>query len=301
MKANLNDLRAFIMIVRTQSFTKAAAQMGLTQSALSHSMRNMEMRLGVKLLERTTRNLSLTEAGERLFQRLSPLMDDIDQEIANLDKMSDNNNGVLRLSGSEHAFNYVLWQGLSQFMHQHPHIQLHLIADTRPVDLTTERFDAGIRMGVAEMNTQLYHHVRVSDDVRMCIVGSPKYLAQHGTPQNAYDLQQHDCIALHVLASGKLLNWELIDPTSPKTIVQIQPQGQFIASQTPLLRRAALNDMGLAWLPRDTVEEDLRSGSLKTVLDDWAIHYSAYYLYFPHHRAQSPLLALLVDALQKSD
>lgn len=299
MKANLNDLRAFISIARSNSFTKAAAQMGVSQSALSHSIRNMETRLGVKLFHRTTRSLSLTDTGEKLFHRLSPLFDDIDHEIAQLNEVRDTDGGVLRLSGSEHAFNHVLWQALSAFAQQHPQIQLELIADTRPVDIVAERFDAGIRMG-ADISSQVYHHVRVSDDVRMCVVASPDYLAQHGTPQQPDDLAQHSCIALHVLASGKLLNWEFTSPKSPNKILKIQPHGKIVVSQTALLRRAALNGMGLAWLPRDTVAEDLHSGSLKTVLDDWAIHYAAYYLYYPQHRANSPLLQTLVNHLQQS-
>lgn len=298
MKTNLNDLRAFVMIARHNSFTRAAEEMGITQSALSHSIRNLENRFGVQLLHRTTRSVALSEAGEKLFHRISPMFDDIEQELAELNNLRDSKSGILRLSGSEHAFNHVLWHNLSQFMQDNPHIQLELIADTRPVDIVVERFDAGIRMGM-ESNSNIFNYVRVSDDVPMCVVASPNYLAQHGTPQTPNDLPQHSCIALHVLTSGKLLNWEFTHPTS-RTIVKIQPHGKLVVSQTPLLRRAALNGAGLAWLPRDTVAEDLHSGSLKTVLDDWAIQYSGYYLYYPNHRAQSPLLQLLINALKKS-
>lgn len=296
MKANLNDLRAFIMVARTNSFTKAANQMGVSQSALSHSIRGIEERLAIRLFHRTTRSLSLTEAGEQLFQRLSPLFDDIDNQIAQIHDFRQNNKGSLRLSGSEHAFNFVLWQALSEFARHYPDIQLELVADTRPVDIVAERFDAGIRIGAETQHGM--NSVQISPDMKMCVVASPDYLAKHGTPQSPNDLTQHSCIALRVLASGGLLNWEFCQPQSPHHVLKIQPHGQLIASQTPLLRKAALSGMGLAWLPRDTVAEDIRAGSLKTVLDDWAISYAPYHLYYPQHREQSGVLPLLVAFLK---
>lgn len=297
MKANLNDLRAFIMVARTNSFTKAANQMGVSQSALSHSISGIEERLAVRLFHRTTRSISLTEAGEHLFQRLSPLFDDIDDQIAQIHDFRHHNKGSLRLSGSEHAFNFVLWARLNQFAQQYPDIQLELVADTRPVDIVAERFDAGIRMGTENQNGMA--SVPISDPMQMCVVANHEYLAQHGTPQIPNDLAQHSCIALRVLAAGGLLNWEFCQPDEPHSVLKIQPHGQLIVSQTQLLRRAALSGMGLAWLPRDTVAEDIDSGSLKTVLDDWAICYAPYYMYYPQHREQLGVLPLLVSFLQQ--
>lgn len=293
MKANLNDLRAFILAARNSSFTKAAHQLGVSQSAISHSIRGIEERLAIRLFHRTTRSIVLTEAGEQLFQRLSPLFDDIDNQIAQL---HDERKGSLKLSGSEHAFNFVLWDKLSAFARQYPEIQLELIADTRPVDIVAERFDAGIRIGADTQNGMT--SVQISPEMQMCVVGNRDYLAQHGTPQTPNDLAQHSCIALRVLALGGLLNWEFCQPNAPHSVLKIQPHGQLIVSQTPLLRRAALSGMGLAWLPRDTVADDIRSGSLKTVLDDWAICYAPYHIYYPQHRAQSGVLPLLVSFLR---
>ncbi|MFB6349832.1 LysR family transcriptional regulator [Moraxella sp. ZJ142] len=296
MSENLNDLRTFLLVAETGSFTKAAAQLGVSQSALSHAVRGLETRLGVKLLNRTTRNVSTTAAGEQLQQRLRPLFDDIDEQINALGTFRNSLSGTLRINSTEHALSTVLWQKFQQFMQRYPDIQLELTCETRFSNIVAERFDAGIRLGDDVEKDMIA--VRVSDDLRMCVAASPAYLARHGTPKTPFELTEHQCGAMRLMTLGNLLAWEFADPLNKGKVVKVQPQGQFIANQANLLVQFALADLGLIWIPADSIQAQLADGRLLTVLDDWAMIYQGYHLYYPSRRADSPIFQALVKSLK---
>ncbi|MDG2938673.1 LysR family transcriptional regulator [Bisgaard Taxon 10/6] len=296
MKENLNDLRAFILVARTGSFTKAAAQMGVSQSALSHSIRGIEERLKIKLFHRNTRSISTTEAGEQLYQRLSPLFDDIDKEINELSAFRNAVSGSLRINGNEHVFRYVLNEKLAQFMQDYPEVHLDLVAEDRFIDIVAERFDAGIRLGHNVAKDMIA--VRISADLQMCTAASPDYLAKHGTPKTPYDLTEHQCL-LHCLpTSGGNMMWEFRDPKAKKHIVKIQPQGRFRTNQGFLHKGYALNGLGIIWTPQDVIAQEIADGKLLPILADWNMSYEGYHLYYPNRRQNSPLFRALVEALK---
>ena len=315
MKENLNDLRTFLLVAQSGSFTKAAAQLGVSQSALSHAVRALEERLKIKLLHRTTRSMSTTEAGERLldaasralhaagkrlYQRLLPLFDHIDQEICDVRSAEGGLTGHLRINGIEHALTHVLWEKFQSFMRLYPHVSLELVADNRFIDIVAERFDAGVRLGDDVAKDMIA--VRISADLRMCVAAAPDYLARHGTPQTPRDLTEHACLSMRLQTHGGLLHWEFADPKRKgKTVtVQVdQTNGAFIANNATLLQKAACAGMGLIWTPRDAIKAELDAGNLQTVLDDWAIAYPGYHLYYPNRRADSPLFRALVEALRE--
>ncbi len=294
MKENLNDLRAFLVVAQAGSFTKAAQQIGVSQSALSHSIRAMEKRLKVKLLLRTTRSVSTTEAGERLFQKLSPLFDDIDHAVDALGEASGEVRGRLRINGTEHAFNVVLRDKIARFLNEYPAVELELIGEARFADIVAERFDAGVRLGDDVQKDMIA--VRVSPDVQMCVAASASYLEARGTPKTPFDLMQHQCLNL-VLSSGGNLVWEFLDPLTKK-IVKIRPQERFAANASPVLVSAAQAGQGVLWTPKDMVARPLADGSLVEVLADWAMTYTGYHLYYPDRRADSPLFQALVGCLK---
>lgn len=288
MKENLNDLRAFLVVARVGSFTKAAQLLGVSQSALSHCIRGIEDRLHIKLLQRTTRSIATTGAGERLYQKLSPLFDVIDDELNALSAMRDTVRGRLRINGTEHAIAQ-LWPKFARFLRDYPGVELELVGESRFADIVAERFDAGIRLG-DDLERDMIA-VRVSPDMRMCVVASPAYLAAHGTPQTPSALAAHRCINL-ILSSGEPLVWEFLDPHSGK-VVKIRTTGRFAANRAVLVE-ATLADFGLLWTPRDVVQARLADGTLVEVLADWAISYTGYHLYYPHRRADAPLFRALV-------
>lgn len=296
MKENLDSLRAFLKVAETGSFTRAAAQMGVSQSALSHSIRNIETRLGMKLFHRTTRSISTTDAGERLHQRLAPLFDTIDQEIGALQSSQGQLRGSLRVNGSEHALCAELWPKFERFMQDNPGVSLELVADNRFIDIVTERFDAGIRLGDDVARDMIA--VRVSPDMQMCVAASPAWLKRHATPDTPAALNAHECIGMRLPTHGGLLPWEFSEPAPKGKVVKIQPAARFTANNGQLLRLAALAGHGLIWTPRESIIEDIRAGTLQTVLNDWAISFPGHHLYYPNRRASSPLLKALVEALQ---
>lgn len=296
MKENLNDLRAFIVVARTGSFTKAAAQMNVSQSALSHSIRGIEERLQIKLFHRTTRSISTTEAGEQLYQRLSPLFDDIDKELDGLSLFRNVVSGSLRINGNEHVFRYVLDEKLATFMQNYPEVHLDLVAEDRFIDIVAERFDAGIRLGNDIAKDMIA--VRISDGLHMCTAASPDYLAQYGIPKTPYDLTEHQCL-LHCLpSSGGNMVWEFRDPKVKKHIVKIHPQGRLRSNQSFLHKRYAVNGLGVIWTSKDVIRQEVEDGKLVPILTDWDMEYEGYHLYYPNRRQNSPLLRAFIEALK---
>ena len=295
MKENLNDLRAFLVVAQQGSFTKAARQMGVSPSALSHSIRGVEERLQVKLFNRTTRSVSTTDAGERLYQRLLPLFDAIDREVDALSEVRDAVRGKVRINGTRHVFDHVLRERIGRFVQTHPEIEVELVGDSRFVDIVADRFDFGIRLGDDVEKDMIA--VRVSPDMRMCVVATPAYLTVHGTPQTPADLVHHECIRM-LLADGSALVWEFADPAQPGRVAKVQPQGRFASNLEGCLRSALQHGQGLLWTPQDTVADLLAAGEVVPVLEDWAISYPGYHLYYPNRHHQSPVFRAVVEALR---
>lgn len=295
MKENLNDLRAFLVVAQQGSFTKAARQMGVSPLALSHSIRGVEERLQVKLFNRTTRSVSTTDAGERLYQRLLPLFDGIDREVDALSEVRDAVRGKVRINGTRHVFDHVLRERIGRFVQTHPEIEVELMGDSRFVDIVADRFDFGIRLGDDVEKDMIA--VRVSPDMRMCVVATPAYLTAHGTPQTPADLVHHECIRM-LLADGSALVWEFADPAQPGRVAKVQPQGRFASNLEGCLRSALLHGQGLLWTPQDTVADLLSAGEVVPVLEDWVISYPGYHLYYPNRHHQSPVFRAVVEALR---
>ena len=295
LKDNINDLISFMVVARERSFTRAAAQLGVSQSALSHAMRNLESRLDVRLLTRTTRNVAPTEAGEKLYQRLSPHLQEIAQEIAALRDSRERPAGNIRLTAGEHAMNTIIWPRIKPFMQQYPDIHIEVTVDNGLTDIVDERFDAGIRLGEQVARDMIA--VRIGPDMRMAVVGSPEYLASHGVPQTPHDLQQHRCINMRLPTKGGLYAWEFEHDGEP---LRVRVEGQLTLNCLPQRIEAAEAGLGLAYVPEDTIAEGVAAGRLQHVLADWCVPFAGYYLYYPSRRQHTTAFALLVEALRYS-
>lgn len=293
LKDNINDLISFMVVARERSFTRAAAQLGVSQSALSHAMRNLESRLDVRLLTRTTRNVAPTEAGEKLYQRLSPHLLEMEQELSALRDSRERPAGNIRLNVGEHAMNTVIWPRIKPFMQAYPDINIEVTVDNGLTDIVDERFDAGVRLGEQVARDMIA--VRITPDMRMAVVASADYLAKHGTPEVPYDLQQHRCINMRLPTRGGLYAWEFEKNGEP---LRVRVEGQLILNCLPQRIDAALAGLGLAYVPEDSVSEAIAAGQLQHVLADWCVPFAGYYLYYPSRRQHTTAFALLVDALR---
>ncbi len=292
-RANFNDLQAFVLVASQGSFTRAAAQLGVSQSALSHTIRALETRLDVRLLTRTTRSVAPTEAGERLLRTLSPRFEEIEAELAALSELRDKPAGTIRISAAEHAANTVLWPRLATFLPRYPDIRVEININYGLTDIVAERYDAGVRLGEQVAKDMIA--VRIAPDLRMAVVGSPAYFARRPPPRTPRELDAHDCITLRLPTHGGLYAWEFAR-NGQELKVHVEGQLTFNSS-TPMLR-AALAGFGLACLPEDMVTEHVRAGDLKRVLAPWAPTFQGYHLYYASRRQSAPAFALLVDALR---
>ncbi|MFZ7129654.1 LysR family transcriptional regulator [Avibacterium avium] len=295
---NLNELKYFLIAAQAGSFTKAAAQLGVSTSALSHSIRKLEEQFKLKLFNRTTRSLATTEAGEQLFQQLLPLFAQIDDHINALSQFRHSLSGKLRINGSDHAFTYVLWDKLVHFIQSYPEVELELVSDMKFIDIIAGRFDADIRLG--ESLEQDMITVRISDDMQMCLAASPQYLAQHGTPQSIEALAQHQCLCVRMPTLDNVMQWEFQRPDSPNPL-RFTPSSRLIVNNNVLVVKACLAHLGIAWIPKDRISAELASGTLVELLPHTAISYDGYYLYYPHRRQHSPLFKALVEVLQEEE
>ncbi len=291
--ARFDELAAFATVVRERSFTRAAAQMGVSQSALSQTVRALETRLELKLLNRTTRSVSPTEAGERLYQTVAPRFADIEAELAVLGDLRGKPAGTVRISATESAVQTLVWPRLKPWLPLHPDIKVEISSDNRFIDIVAERFDIGVRLGNDVAKDMIA--VRMSPELRMAVVASPDYLARHNAPQTPEDLTGHACIALRLPTHGGLLAWEF--KRRGKTL-NVHPNGQLVFNTTALAVQAAIAGQGLARASATFVEEYLASGDLVTVLDGWAMVYPGHHLYYAS-RSASPALMLVVQALRE--
>lgn len=292
-RENYNDLLAFLAIAREGSFTRAAAQLGVSQSALSHTIRALEARLGVRLLTRTTRSVSVTQAGERLVESGGPRFEEIESELAALGQLKDKPAGSIRLTSAEHAANTVLWPKLIKLTRDYPEINVEICVDYGLTDIVAGRYDAGVRLGDQVAKDMIA--VRIGPDLRMAVVGSESYLAGKSRPQSPADLAGHTCINLRLPTHGGLMAWEF---ERDGHLMKARVEGQWtFNSSTPILR-AALSGFGLAYLPEDMVAPHVQSGALKRVMKSWTPTFPGYHLYYASRRHSSPAFRLLVEALR---
>ncbi|HEV2596406.1 MAG TPA: LysR family transcriptional regulator [Sphingomicrobium sp.] len=292
-RQNINDLLAFRAVARERSFTRAAAQIGVSPSALSHTMRGLEERLGVRLLTRTTRSVAPTEAGERLLLGIAPHFDEIEAELASLSELRDKPAGTVRINATDHAIETVLWPKLAPLLHQYPDINLELIADIGMVDIVAERFDAGVRIGEHVAKDMIA--ARIGKDMRMAVVAAPDYLASRRKPRTPHDLAEHDCINLRLPTRGGLYAWEF-EKRGRELVVRVE--GRFVFNDPDMMIAAARAGFGLAYVLEDRVADLIASGALLRILEDWCEPYSGYHLYYPSRRQQSPAFTLVLDALR---
>jgi DNA-binding transcriptional LysR family regulator len=289
---DFNDLLAFVAVARERSFTAAARQIGVSQSALSHRMRALEERLGLRLLSRTTRSVSATEAGERLLQTLVPRFEDIQAELAALRELRDKPAGIVRITAAEHAANTVLWPRLSRVLPDYPELQVEINVDYGFTDIVAQRFDAGVRLGESLEKDMIA--VRIGPDLRMAVVASPEYFACRAAPRSPQDLAAHNCINLR-LSRGGLLAWEFARDGQR---INVHVQGQWVFNGSTPMLRAALAGAGLGYVPEDIAAEHISAGRLRRVLDEWCPIYAGYHLYYASRRQSSRALGVVVDALR---
>jgi DNA-binding transcriptional LysR family regulator len=290
---DLNDLLAFRAVAQQRSFTRAAAQLGISQSALSQTLRGLEERLGLRLLTRTTRSVATTEAGERLLHTLAPALADIEYGLAALNDLRDKPAGTIRINAHDHAVQSVLWPALLKLLPHHPDITVEIKEDAGLTDIVAARYDAGIRAG--EMVAADMVAVRIGPDMRMAVVGTPEYFAHHPPPETPQDLTAHRCINLRLPTRGGLYAWEF---EKGGREVRVRVEGPLILNATAPMLQAALAGFGLAYLPEDTVQPHIAAGRLARVLQNWCPAYPGYHLYYPSRRQPTAAFALLVKALR---
>ena len=291
-RGNLNDLLAFMAVARARSFTKAAAQLGVSQSALSHTIRELEARLGIRLLMRTTRSVAPTEAGERLLDTVAPRLEEIEAELAALGALREKPAGTIRITATEYAADAILWPKIVKLLRQYSDIKVEITIDYGLVDIVADRYDAGVRFG--EQVAKDMVAVRIGPDMSMAVVGAPAYFKKRPEPKRPQDLVDHDCINLR-LPHGGLYAWDFANGGRE---LRARVDGQLIFNGTHQMLKAALAGFGLAYLPDEMVLAHIDAGRLKRVLEDWCPLYSGHHLYYPSRRQHSPAFALLVDALR---
>ena len=292
-KENLNELMAFVAVAQERSFTRAAAQLGISRSALSHSMRALEARLGIQLLTRTTRSVSTTEAGARLLGVVAPRIDEIELELVSLSAMRDKPAGTVRITAGDHSIQTTLWPRLLPLLREYPDIQVELIVDYGFTDIAAGRFDAGVRIGTSVDKDMIA--VRIAPDIRMAVAGHPDYLAGKPALTTPRDLTEHRCINLRLPTRGDLYIWEFEKDGTP---LNVRVQGQAIFNNVYLMLQAALDGMGLTYAPLDLLQPHFDSGRLVPLLEGWWPQFPGYHLYYASRRQLSPALALVIDALR---
>ncbi|MGA9013855.1 MAG: LysR family transcriptional regulator [Acetobacteraceae bacterium] len=293
-RTDLNDIVAFLAVAQERSFTRAAATLGVSQSALSQTVRGLEARLGLRLLTRSTRSVAPTEAGERLFRAAGPRLEEINAELAALSELRDKPSGTIRITAHDHAVKTVLWPTLEKLLPDYPDIKVEIAIDYGLTDIVAERYDAGVRSG--EMVAKDMVAVRIGPDMRSAVVGAPSYFAKRPKPKTPQDLTAQTCINLRLPTYGGLYAWEF--EKGRRRALRVRVEGQLIFNGTAPMLDAALAGFGLAYLPEDNVREHLADGRLIRVLADWCPPYPGYHLYYPSRRQPTPAFALLIDVLR---
>lgn len=292
-RENLHDFLAFLAVARERSFTRAAAQLGLSQSTLSHTVKQLEARLGVRLLTRTTRSVAPTEAGERLLRSLAPHFEQIETEIAAIGDLRDRPAGTVRITATDYAADTILWPKLSKLLLAYPDIRLEISIDYGLRDIVADRFDIGVRSGDQVAKDMIA--VRIAPDRRMAIVGAPSYLKRRPAPSTPQQLVEHNCVNLRLPTHGGLMPWEL---EKDGDSLQVRVEGQVVMTNTFQMLEAALSGVGLAYVPEDLVQPHVRSGHLRRVLEAWWPNLPGQHAYYPSRRQSSLALQLVVKALR---
>lgn len=292
-RTNVNDLLAFLAVARERSFTRAAAQLGVSQSALSHTVRGLEERLGLRLLTRTTRSVAPTEAGERLLRNVGPRFVEIDAELSALTALRETPAGTVRITTGEHAAQTVLWPALAKLLPRYPDIKVELVVDYGLTDIVAERYDAGVRLGEQVARDMIA--VRIGPEMRMAVVGAPAYFAARGKPKLPQDLTEHNCINLRLPTYGGIYAWEF---EKRGRAMKVRVDGQLVFNTGLLRMNAVLAGLGLAYIPDDLVKREIADGRLIRVLADWCAPFAGYHLYYPSRRQPTPAFAVLVEALR---
>ncbi|MDU5452483.1 LysR family transcriptional regulator [Pseudescherichia vulneris] len=293
LKDNFNDLYYLTVVAQERSFTRAAAKLGVSQSALSHAIKGLEERLEIRLLTRTTRSVAPTEAGERLIITLAPRFNEIETELNSLTEIRDRVAGNIRINLGEHALQSTVWPALKPFLQAYPDVNVELTTDNTLTDIVSGRFDAGVRLG--EQVAKDMVAVRIGPDWRMLVVGSPDYFARHGRPDTPHDLQHHCCINIRLPTLGGLYAWEF---SRNGQDLRVRVEGQLTFNHLPARIDAAISGMGLAFVPEDTVAGALAEGTLEAVLEPWCEPFQGYYLYYPSRKQHTQAFARLIEALR---
>lgn len=291
-RESMDDLLAFLAVATKQSFTRAAVQMGISQPALSAKITALEARLGVRLLTRTTRSVSTTQAGERLRKSIAPHFEGIACGLAELTELRDKPAGSLRITSVEHASQTILVPALATLLPQYPDITVEIVNDYSLADIVADRFDAGIRLG--EQVAQDMIAVRIGPDFAQCVVGAPSYFARRGKPETPHDLASHCCIGLRLPTSGGIWSWPFVKGGRE---LKVRSGAQVLVNTMALQLDSALAGLGLGYLPDDVVSEHLAAGRLVRVMADWSTPMSGYHLYYPSRRQHTPAFSLLLEAL----
>lgn len=292
-RVDIKDIQIFLAVARERSFTRAAAKLGVTQSALSHIIRGLETRLGVRLLTRTTRSVAPTEAGERLLQNVAPYLEKIEAEIVAISDMGDNPTGTVRITAIEHVVDQIVWPRIAPLFRQYPDLRVEISSEYRMVDIAAERYDIGIRYGDLVEKDMIA--VRLTPDEPMMIVGSPAYFEWHSRPEAPPDLMRHNCITLRLATSGGLYAWELQHEGQP---FEAKVQGQAVFTSTYAILNAALSGVGLAFLPESLAGPHVREGRLVSVMPDACPPFPGLYAYYTSRRNTSRAMSVVMDALR---
>jgi len=295
-RASLDDLTAFLAVARERSFTRAAAKLGVSQSALSHTIRGLEARLGVRLLTRTTRSVSPTEAGARLLRSLGPHLDEISAELEALSDLREKPAGTIRINAGDHPSRTILWPVVKKILPAYPEIKIEIAVDNALTDIVAQGYDAGVRLGEEVAPGMIA--MRIGPDMRMAVVGAPAYFARHPPPKKPQDLTAHNCINLRLPTYGNLYVWEF---EKGGRELKVRVEGQLTFNDGTLRLSAVLAGLGLAYLPETVAQPYLAQGRLKRVLEDWCAPFSGYHLYYPSRRQHSRAFIILLDALRYQD
>ncbi|CAI9009483.1 MULTISPECIES: LysR family transcriptional regulator [Burkholderia] len=292
-RENLNDLLVFLAVARDRSFTRAAARLGVSQSALSQTVRDLEARLGVRLLTRTTRSVSTTEAGEELFQAVAPRIDEIEMKLAAVADFRDKPAGVVRITATEHPIDTIIWPKLRRVLPDYPDIRVELSVDYGLANIVEERYDIGVRYGDQVAKDMIA--VRISPDIRMTMVASPAYLDGRKPPKTPQDLLDHDCVTLRLATAKGIYAWEL---KKGRNEIQARVSGRITCNTQPHMVQAALDGFGIAFVTEDIVLDHVRSGQLRIVMPDWCPVFPGYHAYYPSRRQASRAFSIVIDALR---
>lgn len=293
LRTTFAGLKIFFAVAHERSFTKAAARLDMSQTAVSHAMKALEASVGVQLLIRNSRTVSLTEAGEHLLENVAPQLEHIDEELAVLKDLRDSPTGKIRITASDHAVHAVLMKKLKRFLPKYPDIKIEVSTDNGMVDIVADRFDAGVRLG--ESLAQDMIAVRIGPDARFAAVATKSYLSNNPTPSHPHDLSAHNCINIRLPRHGNLWPWEF---EKDGRVLNVRVDGQMVFNNTFDCLEAAIAGLGIAYIPEELADPYLRSGHLIRLLEDWCPVWPGLHLYYPSRRQPSGAMALLIGALK---